>query len=140
MPFKVANVASIEVDTKRWFETNIVHPVNTRIPQYRNMPFPVDPLAHLFNPGKPRIRTIVRSTVKRFSLFSSIDADQCPCQVVVDGRRLARVPDSTYDRERLVCGHVEQVHGKTVLARGEGLGRNIALEADEPLEQGFQVK
>jgi len=140
MPFKVANVASIDMDTKSWLETDIVYPVNTRIPQNSNVSFPVDPFADLFNPGKLRIRTIVRSTVKRFSLLPIIDPDQRPSQVVVDGRRLARVPDSTYDRERLVGGHVEQVHGKTVLARGEGLGRNIALEADEPLEQGFQVK
>src|SRR6266571_3299029 len=84
----------------------------------------VDLLANLLDLRNLGIRSIICSAEQCFSLFAVVDPDKRPCQVVVDWSCLARMPNSSDYREHLVPRHMDHVHRKPVLSRGESLRRN----------------
>ncbi len=85
------------------------------------MSFLVNSLAYLLNLSQFRIRPVVRSTEEGLSFFAFIDSYQRPCEMVVNRRSLAGVPDSSDDGVAFVVWHLEKIHREPVFSGSESI-------------------
>ena len=120
MPFSVANITSVDVDASSRVLGDVIDLVYSSVAQDCHVTFGVYSFADLFQVGSFQICPVVCSAIEGFALFTLVDSDKRPGQMVMDWRGLAWFPYSSDDRVGLVLGHVEEVHGEPVLSGGEG--------------------